>query len=252
MPHSRVRVDDGVELHVALDGSPERPALALINGALTNLDVFTPAMDALLARFFVIRHDWRGSGRSSGGPRPSYRFERYADDLAAVLDHAGVERAVICGMAYGARTAARFALRHPSRVSLLALYDVSLDQPVDQSLQQAGNAEAKRLRAEAGIPEPVRDRAWFQHADQKEALRSLTAHVDQPDPTDALATVAVPTLVVCGRQDVNLPQAERIAALMPDAELLVMEMTGHGSVLSRPDLFAELLVDFADRRLPSS
>ena len=36
--------------------------------------------------------------------------------------------------------------------------------------------------------------------------------------------------------------------LMPDAELHVMERTGHGSVVSRPDLFADLLIDFVDRR----
>lgn len=250
MTRSTLELDDGVQLAFAVDGQADQPTLALVNGALTNLDVFTPAMPQLAARFRVVRHDWRGSGASSGGPRASYRFEQYADDLARLLDHVGVERAVICGMAYGARTAARFALRYPERVSLLALYDVSLDQPVDQTLQQAGNAEAKRLREQAGVPEPERSRAWFEHADRKEALRSLTAHVNQPDPTAELAAVTIPTLVACGRQDVNLPEAERIAGLMPDAELAVMEMTGHGSVLSRPDLFAELLIDFVDRRLP--
>jgi len=51
--------------------------------------------------------------------------------------------------------------------------------------------------------------------------------------------------VVCGRQDENLTQAERIAGLIPDARLEIMEMTGHGSVLSRPPLFGRLLADFA-------
>ncbi len=58
----------------------------------------------------------------------------------------------------------------------------------------------------------------------------------------------MPTLVVCGRQDVNLPEAQRIAGLVPDAELHVMEMTGHGSVFSRPDLFVELLDSWVARR----
>lgn len=239
---------DGVRLRVVEDGDPTSPALALVNGALTNLHVWTPVLERFAAAFRVVRHDWRGTGGSSGGARSDYRFERYADDLLAIFDALHVDRAVVCGMAYGARTAARFALRHPSRVSLLALYDVSLDQPVDQSLQHEGNLEAQRLRAEAGIPEPVRDASWWFHEHPKEALRSLTAHVGQPDPTPELAAVRMPALVACGRQDLNLPEAERIAATLPDAELRVMEQTGHGSVVNRPDLFADLLIDFIARR----
>ena len=247
MTEHLITVAPEVRLRVAVDGEPGRPPLVLINGAFCNLNVWTPAMPALLQRFLVVRHDWRGTGKSSKGPRADYTFARYADDLLAVLDHLGIERPLVCGMAYGARTAARFALRHPARLAALALYDVSLDQPVDQSLQAAGNAEAKRLRTEAGLAQVAVDRAWYAHDDEREAMRSLTAHRDQPDPTPELHALRLPTLVVCGRQDVNLPEAERIAAIVPGAELQIMEMTGHGSVLSRPELFVQLLVAFAER-----
>ena len=230
-----------VRLHVALDGPREAPPLALLNGALCNLESWAPALEALAKRYFVIRHDGRGNGQSSGGPRDAYRFERYADDLRAILDDLAIERAVICGMAYGARTAARFALRHPDRVRMLALYDVSLAEPVDQALQRDGNREARALRQAAGLAELDRKPEWFAHADEREARRSLTAHAGQPDPTPELAALRVPTLVVCGRQDVNLGEAQRIAGIVPAAELHVMEMTGHGSVFSRPDLFVSLL-----------
>jgi 3-oxoadipate enol-lactonase len=240
----------GVSLRVATDGDRSGPALALVNGAFSNLGVWTPALEQLAARFFVVRHDWRGTGRSSGGPRAQYTFPDYADDLAAILDALAVERALVWGMAYGARTAARFALRHPARTALLALYDVSLGPPVDQALQRAGNAEAKRLRALAGLVSVETDPSWYEHADRREALRSLTAHERVPDPTEELRAVRIPTLVACGRQDVNLSEAQRIAGLLPDAELHVMEMTGHGSVLSRPELCVQLLCDFVARRQP--
>ena len=239
---------EGVRLHVALDGEPGAQPLALLNGALCNLESWAPALDALAKRYRVIRHDGRGNGQSGGGPREAYRFERYADDLRAILDALAVERAVICGMAYGARTAARFALRHPDRTRLLALYDVSLAEPVDQALQRDGNREARALRQAAGLAEVERKQEWFAHADEREARRSLTAHSGQPDPTPELADLRVPTLVVCGRQDVNLGEAQRIASLVPGAELHVMEMTGHGSVFSRPDLFVELLDAWVARR----
>jgi 3-oxoadipate enol-lactonase len=247
MTEYRVQVADGVSLRAALDGSPDSPPLALVNGAFLNLRSWTPVIDALSARFHVLRHDWRGTGASDKGPRASYAFPQYADDLLALLDHFGMERPLVCGMAYGARTAARFALRHPERASLLALYDVSLDQPVDQALQAKGNEEAFRLREQAGLVSPRMDPAWRAHADAREALRTMTAHRDQPDPTPELARLTQPTLVACGRQDVNLGEAQRIASILPNAELRIMEMTGHGSVLSRPDLVVELLVTFAER-----
>lgn len=243
MAEQIVSVND-VELCVAVDGEPDAPPLVLLNGAYSNLHSWTPVLPQLLQHFRLIRHDWRGSGRSSGGARPDYNFPQYADDLAAILDHLEVARVGVCGLAYGARTAARFALNYPERVERLALYDVSLDQPVDQELQGAGNAKAKALRDEAGLPSVERELAWFEHVHQKEAMRSLTAHRNQPDPTDELADCTIPTSVVCGRQDVNLPEAERIAGLMPDARLEIIEMAGHGSIYSRPELVARHMIEF--------
>ena len=236
---------NGVRLRVRLDGALDSPPLVLVNGAFSNLESWTPVMEPLSARFRVIRHDWRGTGKSTGGPREAYNFPQYADDLAAILDLLGLERVALCGLAYGARVAARFALRYPQRLTKLALFDVSLDEPVDQQLQKAGNLQAQALREAAGLPTPARDAAFFEHDDPKEAMRSLTAHRDQPDPTDELRSCSIPTLVACGRQDVNLPQAERIAGLLPDAQLKILEMAGHGSQFSRPDLVAEYLLEFA-------
>jgi pimeloyl-ACP methyl ester carboxylesterase len=63
-----VNVDD-VRLNVATDGAPDATPLALLNGALCNLDSWTPALDTLAKRYFVVRHDGRGNGQSSGGER---------------------------------------------------------------------------------------------------------------------------------------------------------------------------------------
>jgi pimeloyl-ACP methyl ester carboxylesterase len=59
-----------VRLRVAVDGAAEAPVLALINGALTNLLVWTPVLERFGERFRVVRHDVRGNGGSSGGLNP--------------------------------------------------------------------------------------------------------------------------------------------------------------------------------------
>ena len=59
----------------------------------------------------------------------------------------------------------------------------------------------------------------------------------------ALPKITAPTLVACGRQDMNLDSAKEIAALIPCATFAVMEMTGHGSVFYRPDEFVRLVTE---------
>jgi len=233
-----------VRLCVDVQGDAAAPPLVMLNGAYQNHLVWTPVMPALLEHFRVIRHDWRGSGRSTGGARPDYNFPQYADDLADVLDQLEVPRAHVCGMAYGARIAARFALNHAGRVDRLALYDVALGGHVDQDAQKTRNVEAREQLAAAGLQPVEVEAAWFEHVHHKEAMRSLTAQRNEPDRTDEMAACTLPTLVACGDLDLNLPEAERIAAVMPNAELRIMEMTAHASVFCRPDVFVQYLVEF--------
>ncbi|GAA1944731.1 alpha/beta hydrolase [Agromyces allii] len=76
----------------------------------------------------IIAPDLRGRGRSNALPGP-YGLVQHADDLAAVLDAQGVERAFVVGHSMGAFVAVRFAERHPDRVAGLALVDGGLPLP---------------------------------------------------------------------------------------------------------------------------
>src|SRR3954468_17196192 len=65
----------------------------------------------------VIAYDARAHGRSDGAQTPGdYGYPRLADDLLAILDARGVERAVLAGASMGAHTLTAFALAHPERV----------------------------------------------------------------------------------------------------------------------------------------
>ncbi|MGO4536475.1 alpha/beta fold hydrolase [Leifsonia sp. 2MCAF36] len=76
----------------------------------------------------VIAPDLRGRGRSSGLPAP-FELQQHADDLARVLDAAGVDRAVVAGHSMGGFVAVRLAERHPDRVQRLVLIDGGLPIP---------------------------------------------------------------------------------------------------------------------------
>src|SRR6188472_4684181 len=65
----------------------------------------------------VIAYDARGHGRSSPAADGDYGYDALAGDLLAVLDAAGIERAVLAGASMGAHTIAAFALAHPERLA---------------------------------------------------------------------------------------------------------------------------------------
>jgi len=241
---------NGIRFHVSLDGDPANPVLALVNPASNNLTCWEVVLDELLAFCRVLRFDIRGTGKSGWGDEAQFSFPQYADDLAAIMDAVGVGKALVLGVAYGARTAARFALRHPDRLTGLALFDVALTPPVEQSGQRALGAEARALLTaarEAGeIAEPAVEpkKYWRFYEDREAARNAHTAHEREEDVTARLSEVHVPVLVACGRQDMNLAEAERIAAAIPGAQLAIMEMTGHGSPFFRPRLFVEIVRGF--------
>jgi pimeloyl-ACP methyl ester carboxylesterase len=235
---------NGIRFHYSLDGFPDNPVLALVNMASANLTTWEPVMDALVQHFHILRFDIRGTGKSGWGGDDEFTFSQYADDLAAIMDALEIPKAYVVGVAYGARTAAQFALRHEDRLTALGLFDVALTPPVEQSGQRELGAEARRMLREAGEPEVVMRKSWRWYVDRDAALNAHTAHTHEPDTSEMLGHVKIPVVVACGRQDMNLEEARRIAAAIPGSEFHVMEMTGHGSPFFRPDLFARIVCEF--------
>lgn len=97
---------------------------------------------------------------------------------------------------------------------------------------------------EAGEQEVAVRKSWRFYENRDAALAAHTAHEKEPDTSEMLGHLQVPVLVVCGRQDMNLEEAQRIAKAIPGSRFTLMEMTGHGSLLFRPGLFAQIINDF--------
>jgi 3-oxoadipate enol-lactonase len=235
---------NGVVFHYSLDGEISNPVLALVNMASVNLTAWEPVLPTLLKSYRILRFDIRGTGKSTWGKDHEFTFSQYADDLAAIMDVLHIPKAFVLGVAYGARTAAQFALRHEEKLTALGLFDVALTPPVEQSEQKALAAQARQLLAAAGEPEIVPKKSWRFYENRDAAFNAHTAHQHEPDTSEMLGNIKVPVLVACGRQDMNLPEARRIANAIPSGRFELMEMTGHGSPFYRPELFASMLNNF--------
>jgi pimeloyl-ACP methyl ester carboxylesterase len=240
-------------------------ALVLGHGFGGSARNFRPQARVFANRARVILFDARGHARSDAPPlAESYAPGHFIVDLAAVLDAAGVERAVVGGLSMGAGIALRFALEHPERVSglLLAAFPRTARDPghVDWALGFADAIERDGLDAagrdhvwgavsrydEKGA-ELIR-RGFLEHSPQALAhvLRRLIAV--QPAPEDLaaeLGSLTCPALVIAGENDPgSLPHARALSRLLPRARLVEVPLGGHVVNLTSPDEFNAALRDF--------
>lgn len=156
----------GGSMHVGVwepEGDAAAAATVVAVHGITSSHVAWPLLAAALPDVRVVAPDLRGRGRSRDLPGP-YGMPSHADDVAAVLEHLGVERAVAVGHSMGGFVSLVLADRHPGRVSALVLVDGGL--PL---LPPPGVAPEDLARAVLG---PVADRLAMTFAD-REAYRAF-------------------------------------------------------------------------------
>jgi len=89
------------------------------------------------------------------------------------MDVLHIPKALLLGVAYGARTAAQFALRHENKLTGLALFDVALIPQVEQTQQKTLAAQAKRLLVEAGEAVLVPKKSWRFYENREQRLKHM-------------------------------------------------------------------------------
>jgi pimeloyl-ACP methyl ester carboxylesterase len=178
----------------------------------------------------VIALDNRGHGASTKLYEPSaYHSATMADDVRALLDHLGLQRADIMGYSMGARIAAFLALAHPDRVrsavfgglGIRLVEGVGLPDTIAQALEAPTSAE---------VTDPT-GRMFRSFAEQtKSDLRALAACMRGSRQTisrsDA-SRIAVPVLVAVGSTDSIAGAPEPLAALIPGAQALAIANRDH-------------------------
>lgn len=249
------RIDrDGVRIHFKLHGAPVegRPAVLLTHGFSASSAMWAPNVPALAADRTVVTWDLRGHGRSDAPEDPSlYSHELAVADMAAVLDAAGIGRAVLGGMSLGGYLSLAFHVRDPERVAALVLVDTGpgyrrdgerdgWNELVDRT---AADLEARGLAALGSSPEQDTG------ADPLALARAARGIMAQHDAAviESLPSVSVPTLVVVGAQDAPfLRAAGYMATTIPGARQVVIEQAGHAPNLDRPEVFNPAVGDFLE------
>lgn len=259
---------DGTRIHYELAGRRDGEPLLLIQGLGVDNRGWAAQRYALGRRFRLVLVDNRGSGGSEKPAGPAYDLEVMADDAVAVLDAEGIDRAHVVGASMGGVISQILAIRHPSRVRSLVLACTAChhhDWRVELLEGWADLAEERGMRALAGtalrwlVGPRLHVRFRLPFGVLAPVVLNLPAHafaaqaraiVGTSDALRAeLTTIAVPTLVIVGSQDVLTPVAdsEEIAELVPGAELVVLTGAPHGLMFEAAAPFNAAVVEFLER-----
>jgi pimeloyl-ACP methyl ester carboxylesterase len=109
------------------------PVVLAAHGITGNNTAWIPVQRLLGADHTFVGADLRGRGRSNEISGP-FGMAAHSDDQLAVLDHLGVERAIVVGHSMGGYVMARFAADHPDRVQRLVLVDGGLSRPIPEDV----------------------------------------------------------------------------------------------------------------------
>ncbi|HEX6311203.1 MAG TPA: alpha/beta fold hydrolase [Acidimicrobiia bacterium] len=245
LPRTHYAEADGASIAYQTFG--EGPDLVLIAGFATNVEVQWehPAIAAFLRRLGTFARvtvlDKRGVGLSDRlRPDDPPSIETRADDLRAVMEAAGIERATVLGSSEGGSLAIVFTATHPERVERLVLhgtwarhrYHGQLRPDLEAITEWWGTGGVYAVLGPSLAADKAGRRFLARYERQSaspraaRALRELTGKIDV---TAILGSISVPTLVLHRRDDDRVPyeQAVELAAGIPQARLITLEGRDH-------------------------
>lgn len=257
------------------------PCVALHGGLGMDHSYLRLALEPFHDVCTMVYPDQRGNGLSERVALDTITLPQLAADVEALREHLGFERVGVWGHSYGGFVALEYATTYADRLSHLVLLDTSPGafEPTPDELAERGDASwitsdvQEALAAMATLP--ADDEAM------EEAMPKLApAYVKNIEPAvlseqfeemifdaaalvaginafagwsvvDKLAAIGSPTLVACGRYDLQTPPecAKRLSSAIPGAELLMLEESAHFPWLEEPEVFYPAVRGWLQRML---
>ena len=253
---------DGTRLKYKVRGSgPIR--FALTHSLAMDGRFWDRLVEALGNEVAVLTWDCRGHG-GSDKPAGPYRIATFGDDLAAVFDAAGWDRAICAGASMGGTVTLAFAARHPERVTGLGLIDTTASygegapQAWEERAQKAREAGLASLTAfqvtrwfsddfRAANPELVETCVSIFCANDIDAYVETCRMLGSADLVATLPAISVPAMILVGDEDYATPpvMAEQMHGLTKGSSLEVIPGARHLTPLECPHLIADRLLTLA-------
>lgn len=263
MPKTRV---NGVELHYDERGSGT--PIVFSHGLLWSGRMFAAQVEALSSRYRCITFDHRGQGQSPRSPT-AYDMDDLAADAAALIESLGAAPCHFVGLSMGGFVGMRLAARRPELLRSLTLIETAADEEPRRNVPKyrvmgwfarlfgvKGLAWAVMpimfgrtfLRDPARAAERAEQRALLEGIDVPGMLAALDSVITRKPIAGELGRVTTPTLVLHGEEDRAIvpPRAQRMAAAIPRARLVMLPRAGHTSTVEAPEAVTKAIAEFVD------
>lgn len=259
---------NGIDIYYEVQGAGE-PAV-LIPYLAADQACYAFQVPEYAKHFTCFTVDLRGAGLSSK-PEGTYTTELLADDVAAFLQAAGVDRAHVFGLSLGAAAGMWLAARHPERVKSLSLHSAwPRTDPFLRVVVEGWRIMAQGLGSVtemvisgvfpwcftpelyAARPEYVDSLADFVRGRPMppvDALMRQSEAVLTHDARDVLASIQAPTLITFGRHDMvtSTRFAAPLSEAIADSEVIVFEDCAHAPIYQDVDAFNQQTLAFLQR-----
>ena len=268
MPH--ITTDDGVKL--AYEEAGSGTPVVFVHEFAGDMASWEPQLRTFGMRYRAIAYNARGYPPSDVPPAPgSYSQDRARQDILAVLDGLGVEKAHIVGLSMGGFATLHFGIHHSDRALSITVAGCGYGAEPDkrEQFKMEANATADLIQNE-GMEAfantysvgPTRvqfqnknPRGWQEFRDQLAAHSALGSantmrgvQAERPslfDLKEAMAGITAPTLVLTGDEDWPcLLPGVMMKENIPTAALVVMANCGHTINIEEPDEFNTIVLDF--------
>jgi len=275
MPEKFVEIN-GIKLCYDIHGKGD--PLILIHGFTSKKETFVAQVSDLSKYFQVIRLDNRGSGKSER-PNESYTMDMFVEDIRGLMDYLRIERAHILGFSLGGMIAQSFALKYPNRLKKLILlntisqihikeealkgyiqnriqnYEEKLRDPETAFFNSAPLAYTykfinelksnltKRFHGAYSVEELIKE-STIDPATPQDIRNQANAFLNF-DVLDKLSKIKNPTLIICGKFDVQTPKKESIKmhSQIPNSKLIILK-AGHSSNKEKAPEVNKAIIDF--------
>lgn len=249
---------NGADLHVALSGPEQGPAVMFSNSLGTDLRVWDELIPHLPQGLRLVRYDKRGHGLSEETPGP-YSIETLADDAAALIEALGLKKVVFVGLSIGGLIGQSLAARRPDLLAGLVISNSAAK--IGDAAMWGARIEAIRRNGLGSIAEPTMER-WFSPAFRAtpelaawqamlerqpvEGYVACCAAIAGADLRDSTAGLALPVQLIAGSADGSTPPelVQATAGLIADARFEVIDGAGHLPCVEAPADYARILTRF--------
>jgi pimeloyl-ACP methyl ester carboxylesterase len=230
-----------------------------------NRTMWAPQENALSSRFRVITVDLRGHG-DSDAPLWHYTLDQAADDVRALMDHLSIRQAGLVGLSMGGYVLFAFYRKYPDRVKGLVFADTRAQADTSEGrdarfhMAQVAYKKGPAAIADLMIPKLLSPASINTNPDLVRTVRAmiegnqvsgiagdLMAMAERSDSIPLLQQITCPTQIIVGELDQATPpsEAELMANRIPGARLSVIPKAAHLANLEQPDIFNQVIFDFA-------